>query len=36
MSTANEQIQRVRTLFGEDWVRFAEQGTGCAPRTGAL
>jgi len=36
MSTANEQIQRARTAFGDDWGRFAEVWVRHAVRTAPI
>lgn len=36
MSTANEQIQRVQNLFGDNWGRFAELWIGNALRTAPI
>ncbi|MBS0352505.1 MAG: hypothetical protein JSR83_01195 [Proteobacteria bacterium] len=36
MSTANEQIQRMQNLFGDNWGRFAGQWVGTALRTAPI
>jgi hypothetical protein len=36
MSTANEQILRMKSRYGDDWARFAERWTKYALRTAPI